>query len=223
MFRTVRRPALPPRRPAARRGRRVRGFALRAGCRCWPPARPTRTPKAKRRRASCCGWTAARRTRTPSTSSRTARVRRLQADRDRRAGHPDQRAPAEVRQADEARRDRPRHEHRRERAPRGAASTCTPATATGQGGLTYPSLGSIVSEEIGDPDFPAAELRRRRDRRPQLRPRLPRPEAPAADRQRPQQGVENLKALVDRAAGRRPPRPARRAGEGVRRRVPGRR
>ena len=32
----------------------------------------------------------------------------------------------------------------------------------GVGGLTYPSLGSIVSKEIGDPNFAAAELRGRR-------------------------------------------------------------
>ena len=53
----------------------------------------------------------------------------------------------------------------------------------GQGGLTYPSLGSLVSAEIGRPDAADAQLRRRRQ--PQLRRRLPGRSSCPAHRRRP--------------------------------------
>ncbi len=52
----------------------------------------------------------------------------------------------------------------------------------GQGGLVYPSIGAIVSKEIGRGEFPDAELREHRQSF--LRQRLPRAKASAADRQR---------------------------------------
>ena len=36
----------------------------------------------------------------------------------------------------------------------GPASTCTPATRKASGGLVYPSIGAIVSAELGKDDFP---------------------------------------------------------------------
>ena len=54
----------------------------------------------------------------------------------------------------------------------------------GQGGVVYPSIGSIVVEGTRHGRRPDAELRRHR--RPQLRRRLPRAEAPAAARHRPE-------------------------------------
>ena len=66
----------------------------------------------------------------------------------------------------------------------GPSTTCTPATAKGRAASSTRRIGSIVSpRNSASRRVPAAELRRHRQ--PQLRLRLPRAEAPAADRQRP--------------------------------------
>jgi hypothetical protein len=68
---------------------------------------------------------------------------------------------------------------------------------SGQGGLTYPSLGSIASEAIGDPDFPVpsyiavSDVRDRSHGPGFLGPR----HQPLFVRD-PNKGVENLKAMV---------------------------
>ena len=78
---------------------------------------------------------------------------------------------------------RPRHEHGRRR-PRPGQVLPAHRLPRRAGRRRLPGLGSIVSKETRQARRPAAELRHHR--RPQLRLRLPRAEAPAADRHRPE-------------------------------------
>ncbi len=78
----------------------------------------------------------------------------------------------------------------------------------GVGGLSYPSIGSIVSSELGRPEFPAAELRHHRQ--PQLWGRLPRRQAsadhhlgPAPRRREPQAARRGLAVRGPRRSARR--------------------
>ena len=91
----------------------------------------------------------------------------------------------------------------------------------GVGGLVYPSLGSIVSAELGKAELPAAELRRRQ--RPQLRLRLPRAAASTAVRQRPGPRRREPQAAGRRRPVRQPRRSAGRDGVGLPPRLQGRR
>ena len=147
--------------------------------------------------------------------------RRVQADQDGRPRHRDQRTLPAVRQADEPGRHPPRHDHRRRRPWPGQAIYMHTGYKEGVGGLVYPSIGSIVSAELGRDDFAAAELRDHR--RPQLRRRLPRAEAPAA-RSSSDPDTRRREPQAARRPGRvrRPRRPAGRDGAGLPPRLQGR-
>ena len=174
------------------------------------------------RRASCCGWTAAPATRTPSTSSPAPPTAARSSRSPPAPGHPDQRALPEVRQADEPRRHLARHDHRRRRArPRQLPHAHRLPRRTGRRRLSR--LGSIVSKELGRPEFPLPNF--------VTIGGIIAPTAPASSGTHyqplivtdPARGVENLKPIVASGAVRQPGRSARGDGEGLPPRLQGRR
>ena len=146
--------------------------------------------------------------------------RRVQADQDQRPRHRDQRALAEavaklmnhaaiVRGMSTAEGAHPRAKYYLHTGYR-----------EGQGGLVYPTIGAIVSAEVGRADFPLPNFVSIGNR--QLRRRLPRAEAPAAHRHRPGPRRRGPGAAVEGGAVRQPRRPAGGDGGGVLPRLPGR-
>ena len=91
----------------------------------------------------------------------------------------------------------------------------------GVGGLVYPSLGSIVSAELGEPEFPLPNFVSIGNRSYGAGFLGARHQPLVVND--PARGVENLKPLVGDGAVRRPRRPARGDGDGVPPRLPGRR
>ena len=215
---------LPPRLHEAVRRRRRHQLAVRLDAAPGRGGRRRVGPDQEevQERASSCGWTAARATRTRSTSSRTARAGgRVQADRHVRPRHPDQRAPAQDRRADEPRRLGPRACPRRKGAPAGQvqhahrlpggagrADVPEPRRRSSPPSWARPTPPCPTTSRIGGRSYGAGFLG------PKYQPLL----VTDADK-----GVEDLKAAVTDRPVQQPARAARPDGEGVPRRVQGRR
>ena len=145
--------------------------------------------------------------------ARHRRRRRVQADRDLGPRHRDQRAPAEDRPADAPRRDPARHEH--DQGAHGPARYYMhTGYREGSGGLVYPSLGSIVSAELGAPEFPLPNFVSVGGKNGYGAGFLGVRHQPLIVDD-PSKGVENLSPLVGHAPVREAGRPARGAGAGL--------
>ena len=177
----VRRKIQPSRPDEAVRRRRSRLLGLQLAER---PGRPSRARQhARPRTASSCGWRAARATKTPSImrpgTEQGGPFRQIQTDVNgiQISEHFPQLARLMNHAAIIRSMSTPEGAHAR------ASYNMHTGYREGQGGIVYPTIGAIVSKELGSEDRRHAQLRLHRPG--QVRFRLPRRSPSALDRQRP--------------------------------------